>query len=169
MGSGQELLVCLVWRKGGWRHLLALCSFLRKGNAQRGAELFSQASKDRTQGNVFKLCRGGLDWTLGSISVPTKWGNTATGFLERGGLCLGRLFSLGRPRPVRVSEAFGQCPLQCALTFGQPWSAQAAGLDDHCRFLPSETVYSIKTLHGHLQTNITQVRYPHTEKENATK
>lgn len=33
------------------------------GSAQRGAELFSQVSKDRTQGNTLKLCRGGLDWT----------------------------------------------------------------------------------------------------------
>lgn len=32
--------------------------------------------------------------------------------------------------PVGDQEMFGQCPQQCALTFGQPWEGQAAGLDD---------------------------------------
>ena len=31
---------------------------------------------------VQSCARGGLDWTLGSISLARGWSNTATGFLE---------------------------------------------------------------------------------------
>jgi len=34
-------------------------------------------------GMVQRCTRGGLDWTLGSISLWRGWSNTGTGFLER--------------------------------------------------------------------------------------
>ena len=48
--------------------LLVLYSFLRRGSGEGGADLFSLGSSDRIRGNGSKLCEGGLDWTLGSIS-----------------------------------------------------------------------------------------------------
>ena len=38
--------------------LIALCSFLRRGCGEGGAELFSLASSDRTHGNGSKLFQG---------------------------------------------------------------------------------------------------------------
>ena len=38
--------------------LIALCSFLRRGRAEGGAELFSLGSGDRTPGNSSKLHQG---------------------------------------------------------------------------------------------------------------
>jgi len=34
-------------------------------------------------GMVQSCARGGLDWTLGSISLPKGWSNAGTGFLKR--------------------------------------------------------------------------------------
>jgi len=34
-------------------------------------------------GMVQSCARGGLDWTLGGISLPREWSNMGTGFLER--------------------------------------------------------------------------------------
>ena len=38
--------------------LIALCSFLRRGRGEGGAELLSLGSRDRTHGNGSKLCQG---------------------------------------------------------------------------------------------------------------
>lgn len=70
--KGIEGMSCGEWprtpglsslERRGLSHLLALCRFLRRGSAQRGAELFSQVSKDRTHGNGLKAVQGrsGLD------------------------------------------------------------------------------------------------------------
>jgi len=40
--------------------LIALCSFLRRGRGEGGAELFSLGSSGRTRGNGSKLCQGGF-------------------------------------------------------------------------------------------------------------
>ena len=50
-------------------NLIALYSLLRRGLGEGGAELFSLGSSNRTRGNGSKLHRGGLDWSLGSISL----------------------------------------------------------------------------------------------------
>ncbi|KAK4828098.1 hypothetical protein QYF61_023460 [Mycteria americana] len=63
--------------------LIALYSFQRRGSGERGANLFSQVSSNRTCGNGSKRHRGGSDLTLGSISLLRGWSNTETGFLER--------------------------------------------------------------------------------------
>ena len=62
----------LVWfgEKGAEGDLIALCSCLRRGRGEGGAELCSLGSSDRTCGNGSKLGpggRGGSDWVLGSI------------------------------------------------------------------------------------------------------
>jgi len=45
----------------GLRHdLIALCSCLRRGRAEGGAELFSLGSSDLTHGSGSKLCQGRL-------------------------------------------------------------------------------------------------------------
>ena len=63
--------------------LIAVYGFLRRGSAEGGADLFSLGSSDRIRGNGSKLCQGGLDWTLGSISLLRGWSDTGTAFLER--------------------------------------------------------------------------------------
>jgi len=61
--------------------LIALCSFLRRGSREGGAELFSLGSRHRHVGMVQSCTRGGLHWTLRSLSLPRGWSNTGTGFL----------------------------------------------------------------------------------------
>ena len=64
--------------------LTALYSFLRRGSGEGGADLFSLGPSDRMRANGSKLHQGRfIDRTLGSISLPRGWSNTATGFLER--------------------------------------------------------------------------------------
>ncbi|KAK4816066.1 hypothetical protein QYF61_011074 [Mycteria americana] len=63
--------------------LVALCSFLRRGGGEGGAELFSWDPVTGRMGMVQSCARGGSDWTLGSISLPRGWSNPGTGFLER--------------------------------------------------------------------------------------
>ncbi|KAK4815588.1 hypothetical protein QYF61_004803 [Mycteria americana] len=63
--------------------LVALCSFLRRGGGEGGAELFSWDPVTGHVGMVQSCARGGSDWTLGSISLLRGWSNPGTGFLER--------------------------------------------------------------------------------------
>ncbi|GAB0195126.1 hypothetical protein GRJ2_001977900 [Grus japonensis] len=63
--------------------LMALYSFLRR-EVER--EVLSSSLWDPVIGHmgmVQSCTRGGLDWTLGSISLARGWSNTGTGFLER--------------------------------------------------------------------------------------
>jgi len=45
-------------RRGLSDDLVALCSSLRRGHGEGGAEIFSRGSRDRTRGNGSKLCQG---------------------------------------------------------------------------------------------------------------
>jgi len=53
--------------------LITLYSFLGRGSGEGGAEIFCLASSKRTCGNSSKMCRGGSDLTLGSISLLRGW------------------------------------------------------------------------------------------------
>jgi len=63
--------------------LTALCSFLRRGLGEGGAELCSLVPSGKMHGNSSKLHQEGLNWALGSISLLRGWSNPGTGFLER--------------------------------------------------------------------------------------
>ena len=49
--------------------LIALYSFLRRGSGEGGADLFSRYPVTGCVGMVQSCTKGGLDWTLGSISL----------------------------------------------------------------------------------------------------
>lgn len=58
--------------------------FLKWGSGEGGAELVSLGSSDSKCGNSSKPPhQERLDWTLGSFSLPGRWSNTGTDFLER--------------------------------------------------------------------------------------
>ena len=96
-----------------WGSLIALYSFLRRGSGEGGAERFSLGSRDPVTGRVgmAQSCiRGGLDWTLGSISLLRGWSNTETGFLERWSM----------PHPCQCLRGIWTMPLRTCFNF---WSA----------------------------------------------
>jgi len=59
---------------------IALSGFLRRGSGKGGAELWDPVTG--RVGMAQSYVRGDLDWTEGSISLPTGRSNTGTGFLE---------------------------------------------------------------------------------------
>jgi len=85
---------------------------------------------------------------LGAVQSCAGEGQTGHqgAFLHwEGGQTLEQASGRGRrcPKPVRVSEASGQCPSQRASARGQLWSRQAVGLGDRCRLLPIKILCSV--------------------------
>lgn len=88
MIKGLETLCC-----EGWLITLGLCSlekrrlwdnFLRKACEKGDAFLFCLVSSGRKCVGMVQSCTwGGLDWTLGNISLLSRWASTETGFLKR--------------------------------------------------------------------------------------
>lgn len=68
-------------RLGG--DLIALCSFLRRGLGEGGAEHFFPYPVIGHMGMVQSCIRAGVDRTLGSISLERGWPNNGTSFLQR--------------------------------------------------------------------------------------
>jgi len=93
--------------------LIALCSFLRRGHGEGGAELFSLGSSDRTPGNSSKLHHGRIRLDMRkhffSQRVVKPWNRLPGEVVDA---------------PVSVEEAFGQRPSPHALTSGSAlqWS-----------------------------------------------
>lgn len=87
-------------RRGFRSDPMALCSFLRRGCGDGGAELFSLGSRDSMPGNGSKLHRERVRLDIGKHLYQE--GGQALGWTSwRGGQC---------PKPVSVEEAFGQHP-----------------------------------------------------------
>ncbi|KAK4832293.1 hypothetical protein QYF61_021692 [Mycteria americana] len=64
-------------------NLIALYSFLRRGSEREVLISSPWYPVIRCMGIVQRCTKGGLGWTLGSISLPRGWSYTGTGFLER--------------------------------------------------------------------------------------
>jgi len=78
MSCEEQLMSLSSFRKRRLRgDLIALCSFLRRGQGEGGAE-FCLVSSDWTTGNGSKLCQ-----TLGNISLLKGLSNPGISFLER--------------------------------------------------------------------------------------
>jgi len=90
--------------------LITLCSLLRKGCGEGGADLFSLGSSDRTPGNGSKLSQGMFRLDVGkhfyTDGVVKHWNRLSGEVLDVPGLS--------------AFEAFGQCHEQHTLTSGQP-------------------------------------------------
>ncbi|KAK4824758.1 hypothetical protein QYF61_018492, partial [Mycteria americana] len=81
--------------------LIAPYSFLRRGSGE---------GVTGHMGMVQSCASGGLDWTLGSISLPRGWSNTGTGFLERWSM----------PQACQCLRGIWTMPLTTCFNF---WSA----------------------------------------------
>ena len=84
-------------------------------------------------GMVQSCIRGGLDWTLGSISLPRGWANPGIGFLETWSIpqacqCLGGIWTM---------------PFTTCFNLVSPEVVRHVGLDDRYRSLPTEIVCSV--------------------------
>ena len=116
--------------------LIALYSFLRNGSGERGSDLFSLISSDRMHRNSSKLNQGRfrLDFRKHFFTekMVKHWNRLPREVIDAP--CLS-VFKRHLENALKLY----------ALTFGQPWSGQAVGLDDHCRSLPTATIlfYSI--------------------------
>jgi len=64
-------------------YLIALCSFLRRGHGEGGAELFSLGFRDRMGENRSKLRQGTFRLDIRKLFVPKGCPHAGTGFLER--------------------------------------------------------------------------------------
>lgn len=60
---------------------IALCSFLRRGLGEGGADLFSWESRTGCLGMVQSCASEGLNRTSGSITIQKGWSDPGTGFL----------------------------------------------------------------------------------------
>lgn len=58
--------------------LIALCSSLRKGNAEEEVSFFSLEPVTEHTGLAQSCVRGGSDWMLGKMYLLCKWLNTGT-------------------------------------------------------------------------------------------
>lgn len=74
---------------------IALYSFPGRERREAGADFFSLVSSDGTRGDGSRLCQGGLDSELGSISLVRVQSQTSRGFLERWAMPPGCVFTVG--------------------------------------------------------------------------
>lgn len=80
VGSSWGIWVCLVWAWGCWGRISLLLKLPEKGK-WRGR--FCGLGSRGHMGKVQCCTKGGLHWTLESISLLRVWSNIATVFLER--------------------------------------------------------------------------------------
>ena len=81
--------------------LIALCSFLRRGRGEGGADLFSLGFQGQDAWEWFKAALGEVQTGHEEAFLSREGGQTLEEASSRGGRC---------PKPGSVSEAFGQCP-----------------------------------------------------------